>query len=112
MAETALSLLTRQCLHRRIADKIALESEVKAWQVFRNNHNAKKDWDFSNPIARVKLKHLYPEISVNHGTRPYFDAYDVYLWPIRLGRFVVSNSAQPISVPDRAALRLHIFSIL
>ncbi|VAV88016.1 Mobile element protein, partial [hydrothermal vent metagenome] len=62
MAETELSVLSRQCLNRRIGDKENLEAEVKAWQAYRNKHNAKADWHFSNQTARVKLKHLYPAI--------------------------------------------------
>ena len=62
MAETELSVLSTQCLDRRIGDKAALEGEVCAWQAHRNKHNAKADWHFSNQTARVKLRHLYPAI--------------------------------------------------
>ena len=62
MAETELSVLSTQCLDRRIGDKEALEGEVKAWENHRNKHNAKADWHFSNQTARVKLRHLYPAI--------------------------------------------------
>jgi len=62
MAETELSVLSRQCLNRRIADKSLLETEVAAWQAGRNKNNAKADWHFSTGDARIKLKHLYPAI--------------------------------------------------
>ena len=62
MAETELSVLSRQCLNRRIADKTLLETEVSAWQADRNKNNAKADWHFSTGDARIKLKHLYPAI--------------------------------------------------
>ena len=64
MAEIELGVLIRQCLNRRIADKITLASEVKAWQVDRNAKVVKVDWRFTTADARIKLKHLYPEIHV------------------------------------------------
>ena len=60
MAECELSVLSRQCLDRRIADKPALTAEVAAWQQRRNTKHAKADWHFTNADARVKLKRLYP----------------------------------------------------
>lgn len=60
MAECELSVLSRQCLDRRIADKSALTAEVTAWQQRRNVKHAKADWHFTNADARVKLKRLYP----------------------------------------------------
>ena len=62
MAETELSVLSSQCLDRRIPAKDTLASEVRAWQTYRNMHNAKADWQFSNKQARTKLKRLYPAI--------------------------------------------------
>lgn len=62
MAETELSVLASQCLKRRIPGKDTLASEVRAWQAYRNKHNAKAEWQFSNKDARIKLKRLYPAI--------------------------------------------------
>lgn len=62
MAESELSVLSSQCLDRRIPDKNTLVSEVKAWQKHRNKHHAKADWQFSTATARLKLKRLYPAI--------------------------------------------------
>ena len=62
MAETELSVLSRQCLDRRVPDKSTLDSEVMTWQKYRNIHNAKADWHFTTQDARVKLKRLYPAI--------------------------------------------------
>ena len=64
MAEIELGVLIRQCLNRRIAEKITLESEVKAWQDDRNAKVVKVDWRFTTADARIKLKHLYPVIHV------------------------------------------------
>ena len=37
-----------------------LKSEVKAWNIDRNNNQSKVDWQFTNDDARIKLKRLYP----------------------------------------------------
>ena len=60
MAESELSVLSRQCLDRRISDKQSLTGEVAAWERSRNNKHAKADWHFTTADARVKLKRLYP----------------------------------------------------
>jgi DDE superfamily endonuclease len=62
MAETELSVLSSQCLDRRIPDKDTLISEVSAWETARNKHHAKADWQFTTADARVKLKRLYPSL--------------------------------------------------
>lgn len=62
MAEIELGVLIRQCLSRRIPDKATLECEVAAWQTDRNAKLVKVDWRFTSADARIKLKHLYPEI--------------------------------------------------
>jgi hypothetical protein len=62
MAESELSVLSGQCLDRRIADKQTLIEEVAAWEQSRNNKHVKTDWQFTTADARVKLKRLYPAI--------------------------------------------------
>ncbi len=62
MAESELSVLSTQCLDRRIADKQTLTEEVAAWENARNQKHAKADWQFTAADARVKLKRLYPVI--------------------------------------------------
>ena len=64
MAETELSILTKQCLDRRIPDFPSLRREIKAWEQPRNAAKAKIDWHFTTPDARIKLKKLYPSIQV------------------------------------------------
>jgi hypothetical protein len=56
------SVLSRQCLDRRIPDKQALIEEVAAWEQDRNNNHTKADWQFTTADARIKLKRLYPAI--------------------------------------------------
>ncbi|PPD23265.1 MAG: IS630 family transposase, partial [Methylocystis sp.] len=60
MAESELSVLSSQCLDRRIGDLATLRDEVAAWLVAHNKHQAKADWQFTADDARVKLKSLYP----------------------------------------------------
>jgi hypothetical protein len=62
MAEIELSVLSQQCLDRRIPDKAILEREVAAWVVERNHSGATVDWRFTNGDARIKLKKLYPSM--------------------------------------------------
>jgi hypothetical protein len=62
MAEVELSVLSRQCLDRRIPDQIVLAREVAAWQEERNQAEATVDWRFTTTDARLKLKKLYPSI--------------------------------------------------
>lgn len=62
MAESELSVLSCQCLRRRIPDKDTLIKEINAWRNERNNKNAKADWQFTTADARVKLKRLYPTL--------------------------------------------------
>lgn len=63
VAEIELSILSRQCLDRRIPDLPTLAHEVDAHQQRRNNRAAKVDWQFTTEDARIKLKHLYPSMS-------------------------------------------------
>ena len=60
MAETELSILSRQCLDRRIDDRDRMAREVAAWQAARNAANARINWQFKTADARIKLKRLYP----------------------------------------------------
>ena len=62
MAETELSVLSRQCLSQRIETAPALETEVVAWQEERNASVAKIHWQFTTADARTKLRRLYPQL--------------------------------------------------
>lgn len=64
VAEIEFSVLSRQCLDRRMPDKDFLTSEVKAWEDDRNAQVVKVLWRFTTADARIKLKHLYPQIQV------------------------------------------------
>jgi hypothetical protein len=62
MAEIELSVLSRQCLDRRLSDAPTLEAEVAAWVAQRNAAGTAIDWQFTTADARIKLKHLYPSV--------------------------------------------------
>jgi uncharacterized small protein (DUF1192 family) len=62
MAESELSVLSGQCLDRRIPNKPTLVEEVAAWEASRNKKHVKADWQFTTADARVKLKRPYPAI--------------------------------------------------
>ena len=62
VAEIELSVLSRQCLDRRLGDAPTLEAEVAAWVRQRNDSQTTIDWQFTTADARVKLKHLYPSL--------------------------------------------------
>ena len=62
MAESELSVVSAQCLDRRIPDKQALTGEIAAWERDRNKKHTTADWQFTNADARVKLKRLYPAL--------------------------------------------------
>jgi hypothetical protein len=62
MAEIELSVLSRQCLDRRVPDFETLESEAAAWQERRDAAGVKIDWRFRTDDARIKLKRLYPSL--------------------------------------------------
>jgi hypothetical protein len=60
MAELEFSLLSRQCLGRRIGDRDTLVTEVAAWEAARNKQHATIHWQFTVHDARRKLHRLYP----------------------------------------------------
>jgi hypothetical protein len=62
IAECELSVLTRQPLKRRIADRNTLERELAAWVDERNAAQIKVNWHFTTDDARIKLRRLYPEL--------------------------------------------------
>ena len=62
LAEIELSVLSRQCLNRRIADDATLQQEVAAWVAARTAPATTVDWHFPTDDARIKLKRLYPQL--------------------------------------------------
>jgi len=71
MAEIELSVLARQCLgDRRIPERGTLAEEVGAWEAERNASESTIEWRFTSADARIKLKHLYPEIVEESSNEP------------------------------------------
>ncbi len=60
MAEIELSVLSRQCLDRRVPDFETLAREAHTWQRRRDERGVRIDWRFTTEDARIKLKRLYP----------------------------------------------------
>jgi len=60
IAECEFSVLSRQCLDRRMSDALDLGAEVNAWQVERNRTANQVNWQFTTKQARQKLRRLYP----------------------------------------------------
>jgi transposase len=63
MAELEISVLSRQCLRRRIGEVERLKEEVASWQGRRNQAGITTKWRFTVNDARRVLPRLYPEIS-------------------------------------------------
>jgi hypothetical protein len=63
MAEIELSVLSGQCLDRRLGDRPTLEREVAAWEAERNDARATVHWRFTSAAARTKLHRVYPPVS-------------------------------------------------
>ncbi len=64
IAEIELSVLSGQCLDRRIARIEELRVECSAWDQQRNRRQKGVDWRFTTADARIKLKRLYPQIQM------------------------------------------------
>lgn len=62
MAEIEFSILSKQCLDRRIPNQKKLKKEISAWVKKRNSISTPMKWRFTTKDARIKLKKLYPTI--------------------------------------------------
>lgn len=60
IAEIFISVLSRQCLCRRIPFLDALNHELAAWNYSHSVSLKPVNWQFTTTDARIKLKHLYP----------------------------------------------------
>ncbi len=61
--EIEFSVLSRQCLERRIKDVQTLSNEIATWEQQRNNVSASVNWRFKTTDARTKMERLYPTFS-------------------------------------------------
>ena len=60
MAETEISILSGQCLDRRLDSQAKIAAEVATWEAKRNAQRARIHWTFTLAVARQKLRKLYP----------------------------------------------------
>jgi hypothetical protein len=60
MAEIELSVLSKQCLSKRIPEEWNLGLEIIAWEKARNDCEAKIRWNFTVDEARQVFKEHYP----------------------------------------------------
>ncbi|MBD1996113.1 IS630 family transposase [Leptolyngbya sp. FACHB-541] len=60
--EIEFSVLSRQCLNRRIPTQEQLAEQIKVWQDQRNAQKPTVNWRFLSTNARIKLLHLYPTL--------------------------------------------------
>ena len=61
MVEIELSILSEQCLSRRIPGEWILTTEIVSWEELRNEKNTKICWNFIvNDARKVFLKDHYP----------------------------------------------------
>ena len=64
MVEIELSVLVRQCLRGRIGSSEELAQIVGRWSEARNQAGARIRWQMTTADARIKLRRLYPSLSV------------------------------------------------
>lgn len=64
MAEIELSVLARACLRARLADMATVRRQAWALEAERNATQASIDWRFTTDDARIKLRSLYPSLSL------------------------------------------------
>lgn len=59
MAEIEIGILDRQCLDRRLPNRVVLTTEVDAWQHRRNADQRGIEWRFTRQDADVKMSRHY-----------------------------------------------------
>ena len=89
MAEIELNVLMGQCLNRRIATIDEIKKEVKAWEEYRNNREAKINWHFTTDDARIKLRRLYPTFKVYDNLLDNF-VLSIQTFPLESGEDMLS----------------------
>jgi hypothetical protein len=62
IAEMTISVMSKQCINRRIATIEALNAELSAWQTEYSKVASAVNWQFTTDDARIKLRRLYPVI--------------------------------------------------
>ena len=60
IAEISISILSKQCIDRRMPDLELLNREIGAWEKEYNSRRRGVKWQFTTDDARIKLHKLYP----------------------------------------------------
>jgi len=60
IAEISISILSKQCIDRRMANLELLNREIAAWEKEYNSKHNVVNWQFTTKDARIKLHKLYP----------------------------------------------------
>jgi hypothetical protein len=63
MIDLDFSVLSRQCLHRRIGDYQRLTDEVLAWVQRRHDQRVPISWQFTSADARQTLPRHYAKVN-------------------------------------------------
>lgn len=64
MAECELSVLEKQALGDRVESEAILREQIAVWNADRNARSKGIDWQFKTNDARIKLRRLYPKITM------------------------------------------------
>lgn len=64
MAECELSVLEKQALGERVENEATLREQIATWNTDRNHRSKGIDWQFKTGDARIKLRRLYPRITM------------------------------------------------
>lgn len=64
MAECELSVLEKQALGERVENEAMLREGIAVWNADRNTRSKGIDWQFKTSDARIRLRRLYPQITM------------------------------------------------
>ncbi len=64
MAECELSVLEKQALGDRVESEAILRQQIAVWNADRNSRAKGIDWQFKTSDARIRLRRLYPQITM------------------------------------------------
>lgn len=64
MAECELSVLEKQALGERVENEAVLREGIAVWNADRNHRSKGIDWQFKTSDARIRLRRLYPQITM------------------------------------------------
>jgi hypothetical protein len=60
IAEISISILSKQCINRRISNMASLNTDISLWESAYNALHTVVNWQFTTDDARINLLRLYP----------------------------------------------------